>query len=138
MRGRGLWGLYLGVRNFPSDNVSEFFAALDRVCDYLASSRPTAVNLFWALQRIRRVAASSPGRPVAQIKQRILEECLEMIHEDNRVCRAIGSHGRRPAPHRAKRAPTPSAFSPTATPAAWPPSVTAPPWRPCMWALIKE
>src|SRR3954451_22967374 len=47
------FGAYLGVRN--ADDKS-FLAQLKQVCDYLASSRPTAVNLFWALDRIQRVA----------------------------------------------------------------------------------
>ncbi len=75
------FGAYLGVRNAPQ---AAFAAELKRVCDYLATSRPTAVNLFWALARIGR-AGSSP--------KRILEECLAMIDEDNRVCRSIGEHG---------------------------------------------
>jgi methylthioribose-1-phosphate isomerase len=47
------------------------------------------VNLFWAIDRIRRVARNSPQNP----KQRILDEALAMLEEDNRVCRAIGEHG---------------------------------------------
>jgi methylthioribose-1-phosphate isomerase len=57
---------------------------LNEVCDFLATSRPTAVNLFWAIERIKRIATSP---------QRILEECLAMIEEDDRVNRAIGEHG---------------------------------------------
>src|SRR6184192_3435969 len=72
------FGVYLGVRGAPDD---QFARRVKQVCDYLATSRPTAVNLFWALDRIKAIATS---------KQRILDECLEMIEEDNRVCRAIG------------------------------------------------
>src|SRR6266542_2955108 len=66
------FGAYLGVRNAPE--------RLNEVCDPLATSRPTAVNLFWALERIKRIATSP---------DRILQECLEMLAEDDRVCRAI-------------------------------------------------
>src|SRR5213596_523796 len=45
------FGVYLGVRNEPSDSLDDFDKRLNEVCDYLATSRPTAVNLFWALER---------------------------------------------------------------------------------------
>jgi methylthioribose-1-phosphate isomerase len=70
------FGVYLGVR----DDMGR----LNEVCDYLATSRPTAVNLFWAIDRIKRIATSP---------QRILDECLAMIDEDDRVNRAIGVNG---------------------------------------------
>jgi len=60
------------------------------VCDYLASSRPTAVNLFWAIERMKKVAA---GLPPAAAKQKLLDEALAMLEEDNRVCRQIGANG---------------------------------------------
>lgn len=84
------FGVYLGVRN--ADDAS-FASRLDEVCKYLATSRPTAVNLFWALDRIQRVATLNGAGSVSQIKQRILDECIEMIVEDNRACRSIGEHG---------------------------------------------
>jgi methylthioribose-1-phosphate isomerase len=72
------FGVYLGVR----DDMGR----LEEVCQYLATSRPTAVNLFWALERIKRIGTS---------RERILEECQTMLAEDDRVCRAIGEHGLR-------------------------------------------
>src|SRR3954467_3609298 len=55
------FGAYLGVRKFVDDDAPRFFARLKKVCDYLATSRPTAVNLFWALERIQRVAREIAG-----------------------------------------------------------------------------
>ena len=75
------FGVYVGVKDAPPE---KFSARVAEVTDYLATSRPTAVNLFWALDRIKRIGTT---------KERILQECLEMIDEDNRVCRAIGEHG---------------------------------------------
>ena len=75
------FGVYLGVRQ---SNSASFPADLEKVCKYLATSRPTAVNLFWAIERVRRIG-TSPAR--------ILQECLVMVDEDNAVCRAIGEHG---------------------------------------------
>jgi len=95
------FGLYLGVREHRGSELLGFYARLNQVADYLAESRPTAVNLFWALDRIRRVARSagrdtcnaSPHDAIDLIKHRLLAECLSMVEEDNRVCRAIGEHG---------------------------------------------
>ncbi|MGB7161040.1 MAG: S-methyl-5-thioribose-1-phosphate isomerase [Tepidisphaeraceae bacterium] len=95
------FGAYLGVRPFNGEDAGEFSAKLKQVCDYLATSRPTAVNLFWALQRIQRVAretigttgASPPCHVVRDAQDAILDECLAMIEEDHRVNRAMGEHG---------------------------------------------
>ena len=82
------FGVYLGVRNSPND---VFAARLAEVCKYLATSRPTAVNLFWAIDRVHRAAftATSP----TDAKQKLLTEALAMLEEDNAVCRAIGEYG---------------------------------------------
>src|SRR5580765_3221479 len=74
------FGAYLGVREFKDEGPQQFLKRVNEVCDYLATSRPTAVNLFWALDRIKRIGTSP---------QRILDECLAMIEEDDRVNRAI-------------------------------------------------
>ncbi|MGA2498676.1 MAG: S-methyl-5-thioribose-1-phosphate isomerase [Tepidisphaeraceae bacterium] len=95
------FGVYLGVRNFHGAELLPFYNRINAVADYLATSRPTAVNLFWALDRMRRAARDAgrdshslaPRQAIDFIKQRLLAECLAMIDEDNRVCRAIGEHG---------------------------------------------
>ncbi len=95
------FGVYLGVRGFQNSELLPLYDRINAVADYLATSRPTAVNLFWALDRMRRVARDAgrdshrmaPREAVEFIKSRLLAECLAMIDEDNRVCRAIGQHG---------------------------------------------
>jgi methylthioribose-1-phosphate isomerase len=95
------FGVYLGVKNERPAELFALYDKLNSVCDYLATSRPTAVNLFWAIDRMRRVAREAgrgtgnlpPRDAIDMIKQRLLKECLEMIEEDTRVCRAIGEHG---------------------------------------------
>ena len=96
------FGVYLGVRGSRDETPQRFMARVDEVCAYLATSRPTAVNLFWALDRIKGVArtvcgdapgASSPCHVVRDVLDAILDECLRMLDEDNAVCRAIGEHG---------------------------------------------
>ena len=95
------FGVYLGVRDERPGELFAFYAKLNEVCDYLATSRPTAVNLFWAIDRMRRIARESgrgtsnlpPRDAIDMVRQRLLKECLDMIDEDTRVCRAIGEHG---------------------------------------------
>jgi methylthioribose-1-phosphate isomerase len=81
------FGVYLGVRDAKPDALA---ARLQQVCQYLATARPTAVNLFWAIDRVKRAALTGP---IESAKDRILAEAQEMLEEDNRVCRAIGEHG---------------------------------------------
>jgi methylthioribose-1-phosphate isomerase len=84
------FGVYLGVKD---SDAALFDRRLKEVCDYLATSRPTAVNLFWALDRIKRTVNAQGTRSMGSLKQRILDECLRMIEEDIAACRAIGENG---------------------------------------------
>ena len=82
------FGAYLAIRNEPEDDppADRIRRRLDDACDYLATSRPTAVNLFWALNRIRQTGErADPG----DVKLLVLMECQKMLEEDKRVCRAI-------------------------------------------------
>src|SRR5689334_16666585 len=94
------FGVYLGVRHDDSDSLADFDKHLDEVCNYLATSRPTAVSLCWALDRHRRISqetrkqgSRSQEQMVQKIKQRLLAEALTMLEEDKQVCRKIGEHG---------------------------------------------
>jgi methylthioribose-1-phosphate isomerase len=62
-------------------------------CDYLATSRPTAVNLFWALERMRRVVRESADADASQLAERLLAEARAIHDEDRQMCAAIGRHG---------------------------------------------
>jgi len=94
------FGVYLGVRDDHSEYLADFDRRLDEVCAYLATSRPTAVNLFWALDRMKRVSretrkqgSRSEDLMVQKIKQRLLAEALTMLEEDKQICKRIGEHG---------------------------------------------
>jgi methylthioribose-1-phosphate isomerase len=96
------FGVYLGVRDFPQDesaDISAFDKRLDEVCDYLKSSRPTAVNLAWAVDRVRQHARVGPKdrahswQRIGIEKRRILEEALKMLGDDTAICRGLGEHG---------------------------------------------
>jgi methylthioribose-1-phosphate isomerase len=87
------FGVVLGVRGSAARSAADFRADVGRTVDYLASSRPTAVNLFWGLQRMQRKAESLGERPVPALKQALLDEALLVWEEDRRICRALGRHG---------------------------------------------
>jgi methylthioribose-1-phosphate isomerase len=89
----GAMGLVLGIKDSEARTAGELLDALVRVKDYLATSRPTAVNLFWALDRMERVARGNAGLGVPELKQRLLDEALAIAEEDRQTCRAIGRHG---------------------------------------------
>lgn len=68
-------------------------ARIDDVCDYLVGARPTAVNLSWALERMRRHARAQPGDTTDDIVQTLLAEAQRIRQEDADMCRAIGRAG---------------------------------------------
>jgi methylthioribose-1-phosphate isomerase len=68
-------------------------ADFDRVCETLASTRPTAVNLFWAIERMRVLRASLKGKPREELVRRMIEEAKNIRLDDIAICRAMGKHG---------------------------------------------
>jgi methylthioribose-1-phosphate isomerase len=68
-------------------------ADFEAVCNTLAATRPTAVNLFWAIDRMRRLRASLDGEPQKTIVSRMVEEAQQVRQEDIALCMAIGRHG---------------------------------------------
>lgn len=86
-------GLVAGVRSFAEQPAEVFLQHLRRVADYLRTSRPTAVNLFWALERMEQCARSAAAQPTAAIFERLLQEARSIRDEDAAMCQAIGRHG---------------------------------------------
>lgn len=84
-------GVVLGIRDAATKEA--FYEKLTTTCDYLASSRPTAVNLFWALDRMKAHAEALRGGPLGEIKASMLAEAEAIRAEDARTCRQIGEHG---------------------------------------------
>jgi len=86
-------GVVLGLKGTAAAAGEDLVAEVERVADSLATSRPTAVNLFWALDRMRAVARAAVDEPPTAIRERLLAETLTILEEDRRRCRAIGRHG---------------------------------------------
>jgi methylthioribose-1-phosphate isomerase len=87
------YGLCLAVQAAAEGDEAAFYKRLNEAADYLASSRPTAVNLFWALDRMRRTAARLRGAAPRDVLAALLAEARAIHEEDRRVCRAIGRYG---------------------------------------------
>ncbi len=86
-------GVALGVRDSDGDHVSELRREFEQICDTLAETRPTAVNLFWAIQRMKDKFDAVSELPVAQIKQTLVTEAQRMYLEDIANNEAMGRHG---------------------------------------------
>ena len=87
------WGVVLGTRQARASDRAAFDDQLAEVTEYLATSRPTAVNLFWALDRLRAVADADTDATAEQIHDRLVAEAAAIQAEDEAMCRAIGKHG---------------------------------------------
>ncbi|MHC4086386.1 MAG: S-methyl-5-thioribose-1-phosphate isomerase [Planctomycetota bacterium] len=92
------YGLVLGMQKLTeADNVERGLEALAKSCEYLASSRPTAVNLFWALERVRKSAegffAGKPEAKLQALRKAVLTEANAIYQEDVEMCRRIGENG---------------------------------------------
>jgi methylthioribose-1-phosphate isomerase len=83
-------GIALGMLHTAEADLDGQFAA---ICDSLAETRPTAVNLFWAIARMKRLYQSLRGQPLPAIRRRLVEEAQRIREEDIAICRAIGRHG---------------------------------------------
>jgi len=87
------YGMVTGLQPFRNSAPGIFLSEVERVAAYLAGSRPTAVNLFWALNRMKSVAASCDASTAAAIHDRLLTEARLIETEDQAMCSAIGRHG---------------------------------------------
>jgi len=92
-------GVALGAREIIADTQESFFRQLDNVCDLLARTRPTAVNLFWAIERMKRIAEALRGQPLDAIRAGLQAEAIAIEQEDLQICKAIGRNGAELIPH---------------------------------------
>jgi methylthioribose-1-phosphate isomerase len=88
-------GIALGTRDIVADTFDSFFRQLANVCDIMAKTRPTAVNLFWAIERMKRVAEANRAKGLDAIREILKDEAIRIEAEDLAICMAIGRHGAR-------------------------------------------
>jgi methylthioribose-1-phosphate isomerase len=87
------YGIYVLAEQIATDDYEQFCSEFRKQKEYLNSSRPTAVNLSWALNRMEQVVLNNSRRTVAEIKELLRRESKTIQEEDIRVCRAIGENG---------------------------------------------
>jgi methylthioribose-1-phosphate isomerase len=87
------YGVALEALRLRDNSTSEFTSGMETGFSVLATSRPTAVNLFWALQRMRKVWESVAEQDPKQIAERLLAEAHEILAEDIRINKVMGAHG---------------------------------------------
>lgn len=89
----GALGVILGIKDSKAKNFNSFYREVESSCKYLASSRPTAVNLFWALARMECAATLNKDKSIVEIKRLMLAEALRILDEDKKSCRAMARYG---------------------------------------------
>ncbi len=87
-------GMALGMLDAPEDDQQRFDARFEEVCRWIAATRPTAVNLFWAIDRVKRLVQRARHLPIAEIKKLLVSEAVRMEQEDRDLCRRIGNAGK--------------------------------------------
>jgi methylthioribose-1-phosphate isomerase len=97
-------GIAIGMRRSASTGTQKFAAEFHKICELMAATRPTAVNLFWAIERMKRTFASAAeaGESVEEIKGRLDREAQAIHDEDVASCRAMGAFGAEVVPDDAR------------------------------------
>ena len=87
------FGVVLGLQGTTTENLDEFRRAFDETATYLETSRPTAVNLFWAVDRMRDVMDRAAEAEVSDLRIALFERARELLADDVRVCQRLGVEG---------------------------------------------
>jgi methylthioribose-1-phosphate isomerase len=86
-------GIALGARDIIADNYDSFYRQLCNVCEIIGRTRPTAVNLFWAIERMKRVAETNRDKDVTSLRALLKAEAISIEQEDLQICKTLGQHG---------------------------------------------
>jgi len=96
------FGVVLAARASRATSFDDVLSDLEPAIKGLAATRPTAVNLFWALDRMRRTALAAKGEPLDRLRARLLDEAQRILDEDVAANRAMGDHGAALVPEQAR------------------------------------
>ena len=86
-------GIALGVKEISANDFAGFYNEMEKICNHIGSTRPTAVNLFWAIERMKKVATANKEKPINAIKDILFEESNSILTEDIAANMAMGKHG---------------------------------------------
>jgi methylthioribose-1-phosphate isomerase len=87
------YGMYLGIKDLPENAFESFWIEVERVAEYLETARPTAVNLHWALDRLKTTIQAHKDKEIDEIKEIVLKTAKTIHDEDKRICKKIGENG---------------------------------------------
>ena len=87
------YGFYMGIKELPESTFDSFWVEVERVAEYLEGARPTAVNLKWALNRLKTTIQAHKDKPIEEIKEIVLKTAKTIHDEDKRICKKIGENG---------------------------------------------
>lgn len=87
------YGVAIGALRANTSSEDAFYKELERICVIMKGARPTAVNLFWAVERIHRKAIADKGNPIDSIRKALVAEAIEMDREDVEINKKIGANG---------------------------------------------
>lgn len=86
-------GVALGAQGINVSNFKGFYDEIEKICKYIGATRPTAVNLFWGLERIKRVTVENKEEPLDILKGILIDEANKILREDIEANMAMGRHG---------------------------------------------
>jgi methylthioribose-1-phosphate isomerase len=97
-------GIAVGMIRSRATGTKQFTTEFQKTCELMAGTRPTAVNLFWAIERMKKAfaVAAQDGQSVDEIKRRLVEEARAIHDEDVQSCRTMGAHGAELVPSSAR------------------------------------
>ena len=86
-------GVSLGADSIEASSYDDFYRILEEKCDRLGESRPTAVNLAWGINRMKKVAQQNKALPIGELKSKLKEEAIKILTEDINTNQMMGQHG---------------------------------------------
>jgi len=86
-------GLALGARQISADTFDAFWPKFEEICSVMAATRPTAVNLFWAIERIKKILQNNKDKSLDALREMLVQESQRMLEEDIETNKRIGSYG---------------------------------------------
>ncbi|MCX7661729.1 MAG: S-methyl-5-thioribose-1-phosphate isomerase, partial [Candidatus Omnitrophica bacterium] len=93
LAGAAAFGLYLGIKDSKAEVYNIFKEEIDSTAEIIRKSRPTAVNLFWGLERMVKKAEANKQKSILEIKRILLKEAKDILEQDRLVCRKLAEIG---------------------------------------------
>jgi methylthioribose-1-phosphate isomerase len=87
------FGIAIGAKKINTTSFKDFHEKIEKICKVLADTRPTAVNLFWAIDRIKKLIRDNRDLKINVLKKIIEKEAIKIMEEDIAICKKMGDIG---------------------------------------------